>query len=167
MFSPVSSLWKSFERARLCEHCLNEPDLLALMPRFVLDFQKFVLATSMSPKLKGRLFWFDVEIVMDSWIETSVLSDIVALMSNCRVLVDFQSSNVPISKSSCLRELEFRFDVQIVTLDHSYVFSFRIVHVAAVSYFLQVGVLIAFDIFVRLVSLEVLQTGKTARALLG
>jgi hypothetical protein len=29
--SPVSSLWKSFKRARLCEHRLNEPDLLALM----------------------------------------------------------------------------------------------------------------------------------------
>jgi hypothetical protein len=31
MFSPVSSLCKSFKRAILCEHCLNEPDLLGLM----------------------------------------------------------------------------------------------------------------------------------------
>jgi hypothetical protein len=30
MFPRVSSLWKSFKRAGLCEHCLNEPDSLAL-----------------------------------------------------------------------------------------------------------------------------------------
>jgi hypothetical protein len=56
-----------------------------------LDFQKFVLATSMSPKLKGWSFWFDAEIVMSRWIETSGLSDVVALMTDFRVLVDFQT----------------------------------------------------------------------------
>jgi hypothetical protein len=45
----------------------------------------------MSPKLKGRSFWFDAEIVMYCWIETSVLSDIPAVITDFRVLVDFQT----------------------------------------------------------------------------
>jgi hypothetical protein len=45
----------------------------------------------MSPKLKGSSFWFDAEVMMSSWIETSLLSDIVALMTDFRVLVDFQT----------------------------------------------------------------------------
>jgi hypothetical protein len=60
--------------------------------RFVLNFQKFVLATSsMSPKLKGRLFSLDAEIVRSSWIERFVLSDIAAVMTDFRVLADFQT----------------------------------------------------------------------------
>jgi hypothetical protein len=56
-----------------------------------LNFQKFVLATSMSRKLKDRSVWFDAEIVMSSRIETSVLSDIPAVITDFWVLVDFQT----------------------------------------------------------------------------
>jgi hypothetical protein len=48
---------------------------------------------------------FDGELLILYRKETSVLSDIIAIMSDCPVLVDFQSSNVAVSKSSYLRTL--------------------------------------------------------------
>jgi hypothetical protein len=46
---------------------------------------------------------FDGELLILCRIETSVLSDIVAVITDCRVLADFQSSNVSISTPSYLR----------------------------------------------------------------
>jgi hypothetical protein len=42
-------------------------------------------------EIEGRSFWFDAEIVMSSWIETSVFSDIPAVIADFRVLVGFQT----------------------------------------------------------------------------
>jgi hypothetical protein len=78
--------------------------------RFVLDFQKFALGTLMSPKLKGRSFWFDAELVMSGWIETSVLSDIPAVITDFRVLFDFQTLLFMIWSCSVLRAQETGFD---------------------------------------------------------
>jgi hypothetical protein len=40
MFSPISSLCKSFKRAKLCERCLNEPDFLAFLPPLRFELSK-------------------------------------------------------------------------------------------------------------------------------
>jgi hypothetical protein len=74
------------------------------------DFQNFVLATSMLPKLKGRSVQFDAEIVMSCRIETSGLSDVPAVIVDFRVLVDFQTLRCMVWSCSVLRAQETGFD---------------------------------------------------------
>jgi hypothetical protein len=54
-FSPVSSLWKSFERARLCEYCLNEPDLLALMASLRCELSKVCIGDFDVAEIEGQI----------------------------------------------------------------------------------------------------------------
>jgi hypothetical protein len=109
------------------------------------------------------------ELLIPYQIETSVASDLVAVLSGCCVLADFQSSNVTISKLSYLRTCCSRFDVEIVIPDQYAILCFESYMLSpshTFSRLLKVGVQLAFEVFARLVFLEVLQTGKTLRALL-
>jgi hypothetical protein len=54
-FSPVSSLWNSFERARLCEHCLNEPDFLALMLPLRFGLSKVCIGDFDVAEIEGQI----------------------------------------------------------------------------------------------------------------
>jgi hypothetical protein len=142
----VKDLWNGLHVADCSPFYLIRSSWLRCAISFVLEF------TCRMHRAKDIVF--ETELLILYVTETSAHSDIVAVLSNSPVLVDFQSSNVSISKTSCLRTPEFRFGVEMVILDKQYAFLFRILHVTTVSHLLQVGVLL-FSTF----------SDKTVRAL--